>query len=644
MAQDFACAYRFDDNLEWATFPYSSLDHPKVLSGNINGVWSCGGIYQTFPFPGAVGDTQVRITLDGVDYFTTIDDSWKEGGDKNSGGGEIAACPLEEVTEASRNATLTPILNNCSAALLLTRANDLCVQAMNNDPVVLEIWLTQCLVEICQEGNATEERAFNVSQNYNVTGEPLDKCDRYTQALATKKCYEELTTNCEVTPEWLQACVGDVCALATTGDPNPEYAADGFCGPQNALKEILDELENNDDALPNLTGIPLGTTTATTTTIALGNRSDDQYLWCGGAFESRETCAIPATLEHCQWFCETDSRAGSNRCEQEYYGPDAEQVRIRNLSSEPPGCYKHGHYGVNWMGYNLYPFPDAVGKDHPDYQSEEQQNLRATYGKGRLCCGNLTLPPPTTTTTTLPWLPVVEEDRGAPLQPLPVTTDAVTIARPAGAKVGVCFMHGDPHIHPFDNPSGPMFNFYGSGNFWIVRSDPVWIQGYYKAANIRRPTYTHLQKIAIGGPFLQGNTLMFETHKSWFNDEVIFVDNPVGTTVWTGMNGKVTATMEHWVGQSRYHRCGTWSPRSRNIVITFPNDVRIKIWNHWENTRGRHCGFFTAALNIVVTMRQISDQDGHCGTFDQDASDDTHNLLKQRWSGNVESSKVLIPY
>jgi len=129
---------------------------------------------------------------------------------------------------------------------------------------------------------------------------------------------------------------------------------------------------------------------------------------------------------------------------------------------------------------------------------------------------------------------------------------------------------------------------------------------------------------------------MVEGHTTWFNDEVILFNNPLGTTVWTGMDGKVIVKMTHSVTTCR--------SRSRSIEIELPNDVRIKLVNIMY--RGHECaGDTTTAYNMHITMRQISNQDGQCGTFDLDASDDTPGQLKSRWcSGNVESTKVLIPY
>jgi len=50
-------------------------------------------------------------------------------------------------------------------------------------------------------------------------------------------------------------------------------------------------------------------------------------------------------------------------------------------------------------------------------------------------------------------------------------------------------------------------------------------------------------------------------------------------------------------------------------------------------------------LEMTITMRQITGQDGHCGTFNRDASDDTSILLTQRFGQRiVDTRQKLIPY
>merc|ERR1719254_30005 len=61
-----------------------------------------------------------------------------------------------------------------------------------------------------------------------------------------------------------------------------------------------------------------------------------------------------------------------------------------------------------------------------------------------------------------------------------------------------CLVYGDPHINTFD---GEHANYYTAGEYWIVRSATVSIQGQY-AATAATNGLAVTKKIAIGGPFL----------------------------------------------------------------------------------------------------------------------------------------------
>merc|ERR1719401_3018040 len=85
---------------------------------------------------------------------------------------------------------------------------------------------------------------------------------------------------------------------------------------------------------------------------------------------------------------------------------------------------------------------------------------------------------------------------------MPVTTTP--------APVRTCEFWGDPHILTFD---GAKPSFYGNGEFWVVKSDTVWIQGRYLGTS-----WTHglaaTNKLVVGGPFLKGHKIVVGTTDS----------------------------------------------------------------------------------------------------------------------------------
>merc|ERR550514_2587819 len=81
------------------------------------------------------------------------------------------------------------------------------------------------------------------------------------------------------------------------------------------------------------------------------------------------------------------------------------------------------------------------------------------------------------------------------------TTTSTTTQSPVSKS---CSIFGDPHSMTFD---GMHADYYTSGEFWIVKSTTVHIQGKYaptQATNGLAVT----KEVAVGGPFMKGHTLI----------------------------------------------------------------------------------------------------------------------------------------
>jgi len=317
----------------------------------------------------------------------------------------------------------------------------------------------------------------------------------------------------------------------------------------------------------------------------------------------------------------------NNKCGRDGASTPVSQRSIptRNEKGYPPGCGFYKHFGSSWMEYNYWVYTGEDGKV-PDGEPMEFGYASATSPE-RVCCGSLTWLA-TSTTTTLPWipLPILPQTR-PPLQPIAYSTVPVTVERPAGAKIGACGLWGDPHLRTFDNDR---LDCYSEGNFWIVNSDTVWIQGRYEPRDgPRRREVTYLQKVAVGGPFLMGNTLMIETHTLWWNSVSYNIlgscdgngDNCVKHDLeFSAMDGKVMV------------KCSE-GKTALICKVTLPNDVQIKMVSYRISRRAVSC-------SLVVVMRQITGQDGQCGAFK--GIDGLPNTLII--GVEVEASKLLIPW
>merc|ERR1711972_1021385 len=95
----------------------------------------------------------------------------------------------------------------------------------------------------------------------------------------------------------------------------------------------------------------------------------------------------------------------------------------------------------------------------------------------------------------------------------PVLNDETT---PAPTKS--CSIYGDPHAMTFD---GLHSDYYTSGEFWIVKSTTVIVQGKY------RPTHATnglavTKQVAVGGSFLKGlHLIVGEEHATWHGQQIL---------------------------------------------------------------------------------------------------------------------------
>lgn len=201
------------------------------------------------------------------------------------------------------------------------------------------------------------------------------------------------------------------------------------------------------------------------------------------------------------------------------------------------------------------------------------------------------------------------------------TTTTMRFSMSPVSNAGECLFWGDPHILTFD---GARPSFYGAGEFWIVKSAPVKIQGRYLGTK-----YTHglsaTNKVIVGGDFLQGHTI-----------EVGTVEN--GTISVDG--SQICPTLGcHFnlfgIGTIRYDSVGelvdtAQSNYTRRIVhMELPQDVSMDVFR-WENY-----------LDLKINMPPIPGLDGSCGNFNGNTMDDTTEAIFGRVGARVPPGESL---
>jgi len=195
---------------------------------------------------------------------------------------------------------------------------------------------------------------------------------------------------------------------------------------------------------------------------------------------------------------------------------------------------------------------------------------------------------------------------------------------PPGAA-GTCIVWGDPHIKTFDQKR---VDFYTQGQYWIVKSQQVQIQGLYKPTHATSGLSV-LKEIAFGGPFMQNHKLIIGTNTaSWDGQPIIggFPANFVNSIV-----------QVHYDGQGQTLQEGRSGKAMHVVHLQMPLGVNVQI-NRWmEASEGNY-------INARINMPAQPGQDGHCGNFNGNPADDDRLQIRARvGTTGVAAGELLFP-
>lgn len=209
------------------------------------------------------------------------------------------------------------------------------------------------------------------------------------------------------------------------------------------------------------------------------------------------------------------------------------------------------------------------------------------------------------TATTTPFPPINNTTPSPDVAPGASGTDV------APGAPGICIVWGDPHIMTFDHKRA---DFYTPGEYWIVKSATVFIQGRYQPTHATSGLSV-MKEIAIGGPFMQNHRLIIGAIAATFNGMPILQGFP--------------SSFNNQLVQATYNSEGEVLQKGRGgmplhiVHLTLPLGVSLQI-NRWtEAAEGNY-------INAKIMMSAQPGQDGHCGNFNGNAMDDDRVQIRAR--------------
>jgi hypothetical protein len=203
-------------------------------------------------------------------------------------------------------------------------------------------------------------------------------------------------------------------------------------------------------------------------------------------------------------------------------------------------------------------------------------------------------PAETTTTTTLP-----------PVTTVTTRPDITPAPTPAPLPPKVCKIYGDPHVDTFD---GVTVDYYAPGEYWIVKSQNVKIQGRYAETRMTNGLSV-TKEIAVGGPFIKGHTLIVGSIHAWFDGKPIL-------TTFPGRFSDPAAGVEIvYDAQGEILQQGREGKQLHVIHVSMPDGVKLQI-NRWNQAdEGNY-------INVKIMMPPMPGMDGDCGNANGNPTDD----------------------
>jgi hypothetical protein len=197
----------------------------------------------------------------------------------------------------------------------------------------------------------------------------------------------------------------------------------------------------------------------------------------------------------------------------------------------------------------------------------------------------------------------------------PITTTTVQLFQPMPKE---CLLWGDPHSKTFD---GGFPNFYGEGEYWVVQSDLLSVQGRFLATPFTNGlAATH--QIVVGGPIMENHKF---TIGPMDNGQITCDDQPILQTS--------PSTFSCGPAFLEYNSEASLVDEEQGDLEKHVVHVSLNLGDKGK----AHFEIFRWAnhLNVRLLMPAIG-QDGVCGNFNGDPVDDSTEAITGRFNGDVK--------
>ncbi|KAL9138867.1 putative conserved tandem plastid protein [Amphidinium carterae] len=162
------------------------------------------------------------------------------------------------------------------------------------------------------------------------------------------------------------------------------------------------------------------------------------------------------------------------------------------------------------------------------------------------------------------------------------------------------------------------------GDMWLVKSETVQIQGRFGLARDNRHSF--LKAVAIGGSFLQGNTLRLGTNEGlslWNKKPILQLLN---STFMRHLDDSLVLAKYHSAVQHVKEACRT----TEGVEVSLPEGIKVVL------------NRFDTWLGLRIHMQPVEGgQDGECGNFNGSPDDDNLESIQDRMDLRVADAESL---